>query len=712
MVAEETTMPKTSRTLRWPGMVASALAAVALVVGSAALTARQADQAELLMQAARNRQVVEGKLDEAITIYQDVLAKYAQNRPVAARALAALGQCYEKLGAAQTTEARRAYERIVQQYPEQKEAVAQARARLAALASAAGAPASPTLTVRRVLQGDIMGQVSPDGRFVSCTWGEDVAISDLATGQRRRLTEESSSTRDSAFAEESVPSPDGKSVAYAWRAARYDLRVVGVDGSKPRVLRAGGDGIVRQVPRAWSPDSRHVLAEVVKADGTRDMLLVAVADGSAKLLKAVGKNPSPGGVFSPDGRYVAWATTEGISLYELRTGSETPLIPDRSNHSVMGWAPDGKYILFSSERRGSADAWLIAVADGKAQGEPVFVRKDLGRHPMGFTHAGAFYYAVNNNVGDARIVEVDPVSGDVVSPPQPASRRGNIWFPDWSPDGRSLAYVFVREPNRTVVVRALDTNEEREYELGERTVGLGAPIRWLPDGKGIAIPAFEPGRGESLVRIDVQTGRITNLMPLPAGVGFPKFGFAPDGHTVFYGKPGFHPDSNAGRVVARDLTSGRETDVVAREGLYTFALSPDGRRLVVGVNEGGDQILFVTPVVGGEARQLLRIDGKKGQPFWGSPWWTPDGRYVAFLRGVEGKVEMPYQARRWQMWRVAADGGEPQRLGLTVGRQIGGLRPHPDGRRLATTDFESSLEIWVMEHFLPNAAAASGAKVK
>ena len=171
MVAEETTMPKTSRTLGWPGMVMSALAAVALVVGSAALTARQADQAELLMQAARNKQVVEGKLDEAIKIYQDVLAKHAQNRPVAARALAALGQCYEKLGAAQTAEARRAYERIVQQYPEQKEAVAQARARLAALASAAGAPASPTLTVRRVLQGDIMGQVSPDGRYVSFTSG-------------------------------------------------------------------------------------------------------------------------------------------------------------------------------------------------------------------------------------------------------------------------------------------------------------------------------------------------------------------------------------------------------------------------------------------------------------------------------------------------------------------------------------------------------------
>ena len=50
---------------------------------------------------------------------------------------------------------------------------------------------------------------------------------------------------------------------------------------------------------------------------------------------------------------------------------------------------------------------------------------------------------------------------------------------------------------------------------------------------------------------------------------------------------------------------------------------------------------------------------------------------------------------------LVSEGGEPQRLGLTVGRQIGGLRPHPDGRRLATTDFEANLEVWAMENFLP-----------
>jgi Tol biopolymer transport system component len=406
-------------------------------------------------------------------------------------------------------------------------------------------------------------------------------------------------------------------------------------------------------------------------------------------------------VFSPDGRYIAWATKEGFSLFELKTGSESPLIPDRSNHSVLGWAPDGRHILFSSERSGSADAWLVAVAGGKALGEPVFVKKNWGFLPMGFTRSGAFFYAVNNNVGDVKIAEIDPVSGNVISPPQSASKRGNTWSPAWSPDGRFLAYILAREPNRTVIVRSLDTGEEREFEVGERTIGMGASLRWLPNGKAVAVPAFEPGKGESLVRIDVQTGGVTSLAPLPAVVGFPRFDISPDGNTVFYIKPTALPGGNADRVVARDLKSGQEVDVIEKRGLYRGVVSPDGRQLLIGVNEKGTQILSVMPAAGGEARELLRVDGEKEVPFWGAPWWTPDGRYVAFLKGVKGRTP-----NQWELWRVAAEGGEPQRLGLTVGRQMGGLRPHPDGRRLATTDFKVNLEVWVMENFLPSAKIA------
>jgi Tol biopolymer transport system component len=75
--------------------------------------------------------------------------------------------------------------------------------------------------------------------------------------------------------------------------------------------------------------------------------------------------------------------------------------------------------------------------------------------------------------------------------------------------------------------------------------------------------------------------------------------------------------------------------------------------------------------------------------------WTSDGRSVVFLKAVKGK------AGQWQLWRVAAEGGEPQPIGVFAARQLLGMRLHPDGRRVAITDVKVNLEVWVMENFLP-----------
>ena len=71
-----------------------------------------------------------------------------QDRAVAAQALLRMGQCYEKLGAAESAEARKAYGRVVVEFADQPPIAAQAKARLAEMApgsaeavtSAAGSP--------------------------------------------------------------------------------------------------------------------------------------------------------------------------------------------------------------------------------------------------------------------------------------------------------------------------------------------------------------------------------------------------------------------------------------------------------------------------------------------------------------------------------------------------------------------------------------------
>ena len=68
-------------------------------------------------------------------------------------------------------------------------------------------------------------------------------------------------------------------------------------------------------------------------------------------------------------------------------------------------------------------------------------------------------------------------------------------------------------------------------------------------------------------------------------------------------------------------------------------LSPDGSNSDF-IDEGGkSQVLLIMPASGGEARELVKVDGEKEVPFWGTASWTPDGRYIVFLKGVkrEGK---------------------------------------------------------------------------
>jgi len=674
---------------RHVGLIGAALLAVFLAAFLAA--GQKNDQAELALKAAIKTETVDGNLKGAIEQYKKIAAQPGAGRATVATALLRMGQCYEKLG---DSEARKAYERVVREFGDQAVVAAEARTKLAALVGTAGAAGGSTMTARRVWTGpgvDNDGHVSPDGRFLSFTdwWaGSNLAIHDLATGENRHITRTSSTEEVS----ESVVSPDSMQIAYNWthKDGFQELRIVGVDGGNPRVVYSDKAHVFWISPVAWSPDGTYVLVSLRRTDDTLELTLVRTADGSTRLVRA---GSVAGAVFAPDGRYIAYGLKGNISLFDMQTNRESVLIEEPSIRSVLGWSPDGRHILFSSDRSGSVDAWLIATAGGRAQGEPTFVKKDIGGTPLGLTRSGAFYYAVANQVQDVQIAELDPASGAVVSAPRAASPRwiGATRAPDWSPDGRFLAYLLSRGSKTGVIIRSTETGQERELPVGEGRFGL--VLRWLPDGKGIVVAGSEQGK-PALLRIDAETAQVTPLMPLPTAIsGFPRFDVSPDGRTIFYFAPD-PGDVNRFRLVARDLKSGNETVISERKGIFSVGVAPDGKQLVVSTQEEKFQVVFVMPATGGEARELVRIDAAEAN-YRVPPSWTPDGRYVVFPRGQNGS-----RTRRVQIWRIAAEGGVPQRLGLTVD-ELWWLRVHPDGRRVATGALKNNIEIWALENFLP-----------
>src|SRR6185369_11621545 len=131
-------------------------------LAAAMLAAAQPRNSDAALGAARHLEEAEGNYPAAIEAYKKFLAQYGKDRALAAKALVRMGQCYEKLGDA---ESHKIYERVVREYADQKEAVAAARAKLGnAGATAGGKGDRPVWTGPDV---DIFGRISPDGRYMS-----------------------------------------------------------------------------------------------------------------------------------------------------------------------------------------------------------------------------------------------------------------------------------------------------------------------------------------------------------------------------------------------------------------------------------------------------------------------------------------------------------------------------------------------------------------
>ena len=146
-----------------------AIAATILTVALVSLSHAAGDdqKARVLLQAADAKAMVQGDLKGAIELYEKAVKEAGASRPLAAKALLGLGQCYEKIG---NTEARKTYDRLVREYADQTDLVAQARARLAVLTRATVAPNPSGMAVRQVWTGpdvDLLGAPSPDGRYLS-----------------------------------------------------------------------------------------------------------------------------------------------------------------------------------------------------------------------------------------------------------------------------------------------------------------------------------------------------------------------------------------------------------------------------------------------------------------------------------------------------------------------------------------------------------------
>ncbi len=148
-------------------------------------------------------------------------------------------------------------------------------------------------------------RLSPDGKRVAIMADGDVWIYDMDSGRRSRVT---SDGKSEIYVEWD---PAGTRVAYS---SRRDEESVNVwiqpsDGSGQAEQLTDLDGNVDL--DSWSPDGRVLAVHHHPRQGTQDILMVPLAEANRK--------PEPflvrgfvdeGSTFSPDGRYIAYVSTE------------------------------------------------------------------------------------------------------------------------------------------------------------------------------------------------------------------------------------------------------------------------------------------------------------------------------------------------------------------------------------------------------------------
>jgi len=667
-----------------------------------------------LFQKALAKERAEGNLEEAIVLYNKVVEE-AKDKSLAAKAQLRIGICYEKLG---RKEAQKAFQKVIDNYPGQTETIKIAKEKLSILMKAQTVveKGDKEFKIRKVWAGpDVSssGEPSPDGRYLSCVdESGDLVIREMATGKKLSLTNKGSWEESAEFASTSRWSPDGKLVVYKWfnKDNFYDLRIIGLDGSGPRVLFQNKE--VEVVPADWSPNSKYILAFFLqKKQGKLQIVLVSVADGSVRVLKTLDERyPESRALFSLNGEYIAYdfrpqkdIQQRDISLLLTEGNLEIPLIKHQADERLLGWTPDGKSVLFVSNRTGTTDVWLIRVTEGKPQGTPELIKKDIGQiWPMGFINKGSFYYSIETTMVDVYIASLDMKEGKFLEQPTKAAQRfeGFNLVPDWSPDGNYLAYVSYRSIEGkdfcVLCLRSVKTGEIRTVSSPQ--LNYFRYISWAPDGRSIIAIGLDKENRSGMYKIDVQTGDATSIVQFERGTIIKQPAWSLDGKAIFY--PYTQWTKKLSLVLMRDLETGQEKELyrkIAPPDIGSVTLSPDGKYLAFLTAEMVDKkltdVLRVIPAAGGKPCDLIKVP----LPETIGPYaWTPTGREILFAKGLDYRK----QDKKCKLWMIPAEGGEARNLGLTIDR-IFNLSIHPDGKRIAFTSGTPSVEVWVMENFLP-----------
>ncbi|MBN2029571.1 PD40 domain-containing protein [bacterium] len=647
-------------------------------------------EADQRLQAGLYEEDVKGDLKTAIMIYEGIVSNANADRSIRAKAQLHIGMCYEKLG---NTEASKAYEVVINRFSEQAEVVAQAKDRLAMLQKEE--PAGLTMT--RLLPSEVWMEcqtLSPDGSKMAGivfdhpdAVGQNVAVFNLFTEKLNLVTKFDWS---GLYTYIPVWSPDGGQIAYLAEGFDDSELWISILNGESRMLYANSYGGI--YPCDWFPDGSEVLVVRGNENHTSSLGAVSVKNGSYREIYILGRTyggrgdltglkASVSADVSPDGHLIVFSDSapEGAgNIYLIDAGGGNPslLVDHPADEGEPRWSPDGKHIVFLSNRRGSRALWGLAIRDGKADDAPFLIFEGMQDAELAAWNQNGLCYRTMSIINDIYTLEIDPVTHTAVGKPRFLEPQtfGQSLYPLWSPDGKFLAYRTNIQPveSGNLVLMPLKGGEIRKFNYSYRSHPIGGNWQWLADGSGIGFLYFDSEGNLYLSLLDPDTGE-WNTQQQPTGDYSFSFlaniSWSTDGKAFYYCKN--MGDKPLMGIVKHDLKTGHEESLFQVQpedsllyGWWYLKASRDGRRLAFHWNSK----IAILDIDTGHAEKLEY--GDENHLIF--PSWSPDGKYLLARRRPGNTTE-----EMNELFVVPISGGPVQSLNIS--------RYLPPGARIMTS---------------------------
>lgn len=566
---------------------------------------------------------------------------------------------------------------------------------------------TPTLAVGQIMRVttepglELDPALSPDGRTVAYAAGVPgrmwIYVRQIAGGRIVKLTDDEPGGR------QRWPqwSSDGERILFQIGRPRVAMASEG-SGTLFVVPALGGAArpITGALPRgfsvspSWSPDDRRV------AFGGAEGLYVMGSEnaGPPTLVAPAPEVHSPS--WSPDGQRIAFVSrgiiftfgedslgnvsTSTIHVLDLQSGRVMPVTKGDSLNINPVWMPDGRDLLFVSNRGGGRDVFRQRfTAGGQPDNEPERISSGLNAHGISVSRDGRLLayssYTQRANIWSVAIPEGRVASVREAQQVTFGTEKIEKLAVSW--DGRWLAFDSDRSGQAEVWKVPLAGGTPQQVTRGPNNKFVND---WSPDGQEIVYHTMREGGQRDVLVVSADGLKTEVAAGSPAEEQHSAWG--PDGNSIIFDLS-TAPDFTNQVYVVRRARRGAPWGTPLRlttSGSFDPKWSPDGR-LIAYCNRG--ELLVVTP--DGHARVV--VSSAVGRPQPAHPIWSRDSQTI-YYKAYDAQVQT-------SIWAVPAAGGQP-RLLVTFddpGRRSLRREFAADGQRFYFTIANDESDIWAMQ---------------